>query len=267
MDCAANLCTIWPLMAEAISFLFGAFVPKCTHNIDKRFDYNVLQFVDGGGVDLSVDGSAKRLSGRWFWSSYPGPRIAFHAAPPHRTWVHRYLAFIGPGVQRWRDAGIFPVPPQAVASKEFAARFDELLELSRRSDRFGVARASLLLETLLTELAELRGRPSALPGWIGPVLARATQLGGPVSQDDLVAESGMSPRTFRRQFQNVMGTSANEYVIARRIDHAKEMLGNTSFAVKEVAEQLGYRDVFFFTRQFRKVTGVTPAAYRKSREH
>jgi len=253
-------------MAEAISFLFGEFVPKCTHRIDKRFAYSVLQMVDGGGVELSVEDKTYQLHGRWFWSSYPGPRIRFHPAPPHRTWVHRYLAFTGPGVQRWKEAGIFPVLPQAVESRDFAERFDELLELSRRSDRFGVARASLLLETLLTELAELRGRPSALPGWIEPVLARATQVGEPVSQDELAEEAKMSPRTFRRQFQATMGVSAMEYVIARRVDHAKELLGTTTLAIKEVAEQLGYRDVFFFTRQFRKVTGVTPAAYRKSRE-
>ena len=267
MDCSANFCTIWPSMAEAISFLFGAFVPRCTHRIDKRFDYNVLQFADGGGVELSVDGDVKRLQGRWFWSSYPGPRIRFAPASPHKTWVHRYLAFTGPGVQRWREAGIFPIAPQAVHGGDFAQRFDELLELSRRSDRWGVARASLLLETLLTELGELRGRASTLPGWIEPVLARARQLGEAASQEQLAAEAGMSPRTFRRQFQAVMGVPAIDFVIARRIDHAKEMLGTTALPIKNVAEQLGYRDVFFFTRQFRKVTGVTPAAYRRSREH
>jgi YesN/AraC family two-component response regulator len=36
--------------------------------------------------------------------------------------------------------------------------------------------------------------------------------------------------------------------------------------IKTIAEQLGYRDVSFFTRQFRLVTGVPPATFRRSRE-
>lgn len=133
-------------MAEAISFLFGQFVPQCTHRVDKRFDYNVLQFSDGGAVELAIDGQAFRLNGRAFWSSYPGPRIRFNPAKATKTWVHRYLAFSGPGVAKWRAAGLFPVAPQSVDTRsDFPKRFDELLELSRRADRFGLARAALLL--------------------------------------------------------------------------------------------------------------------------
>jgi AraC-like DNA-binding protein len=254
-------------VAEAITFLFGQFVPECVHRIDKRFDYNVLQLADGGAVDLHIDGEPHRISGRKFWSSYPGPHIRFGPAAGHETWVHRYLAFNGPGVERLRAAGLFPIAPQSVDPRsDYPQRFDELLELSRRNDRFGVARAALLLEAILTELAEARSRPNELPLWIDPVLATAQQLGAEVDQSRLADEAGMSPRTFRRQFQSVMGMSPRDYVISSRINHAKELLGTTQLPIKRIAEQLGYRDVFFFTRQFRKVTGVAPAAYRRSRE-
>lgn len=256
------------IAAESINFLFGQFVPKCTHRVDKRFDYNVLQLCDGGAVDVAIDGQPFHITGRTFWSSYPGPQIRFNPAAGHKTWVHRYLAFSGPGVERWRAAGIFPIQPQPVdVRNDFPERFDELLELSRRTDRWGAARASLLLESILTELAELRSRPSELPKWIEPVLAVAMEFGdGDIDQARLATEAGMSPRTFRRQFQNVMGMSASEYVISSRVNHAKELLGMTQLPIKAIAQQLGYRDVSFFTRQFRKVAGVAPAAYRRSRE-
>lgn len=254
-------------VAETITFLFGQFVPLCTHRVDKRFDYNVLQLADGGAVDLYVDGKPHRIAGRKFWSSYPGPQIRFEPAEGHETWVHRYLAFRGPGVDRWRTAGLFPIEPQSVdARSDYPQRFDELLELSRRNDRWGIARAALLLESILTELAESRARPNELPMWIEPVLSTARQFDADIDQSRLAAEAGMTPRTFRRQFQNVMGMSARDYVISSRIDHAKELLGMTQMPIKRIAEQLGYRDVAFFTRQFHKVTGVAPAAYRRSRE-
>jgi len=43
-------------------------------------------------------------------------------------------------------------------------------------------------------------------------------------------------------------------------------LGETNLPIKEIAERLGYNDVYFFSRQFRKQMGVPPAAYRKSRQ-
>jgi AraC-like DNA-binding protein len=255
-------------MKRDVQFLFGQFVPRCAHRIDKHFDdYNVLQFIDGGAINLAIDHERFHLQGRWFFSSYPGPRIAFHAAPPHRTWVHRYLAFRGPAVRRWTSEGLFPIKPQAVPTHaEYAGRFDEMLELSRRTDRWGTARAALAMESILIELAEERARPAATPAWLEATLARMQAMGGEVHQDDLANEAGMPPRTFRRKFTAAVGTSPHEYQIACRIGHAKQMLGATELPIKTIAEQLGYRDVSFFTRQFRLVTGVPPATYRRSRE-
>jgi AraC-like DNA-binding protein len=254
-----------------IQFLFGQYVPRCTHRVDKRFDYCVLQYLDGGGVNLRIDDAAFHLEGRWFWSSYPGPRIAFHVARPHRNWVHRYLAFTGSIVERWEQAGLFPVPPQAIgeepeSDRSLARSFDELLILSRRTDRWGHARAMLALETILTELAEARTILSETPEWLAGVIAKMQALGATGDFEELAEEAGMPARTFRRRFHAMVGRSPHQYLIDCRIEHAKEMLGGTELPIKTIAGQLGYRDVSFFTRQFRMITGVAPAAYRRSRE-
>src|SRR5438270_13275046 len=141
-----------------------------------------------------------------------------------------------------------------------------MLELSSRTDRWGATRAALALESILIELAEERARPAATPAWLEATLARMQTMGGEVHQDDLAKEAGMPQRTFRRKFTAAIGTSPQEYQIACRIGHARQMLGATELPIKTIAEQLGYRDVSFFTRQFRTVTGVPPAAYRRSRE-
>ena len=145
-------------MPRPIQFLFGQFVPQCNHNINKHFeDYYVLQYMEGGEVDLEVGARSYKLHGRWFWSSYPGPRISFHASDPAKTWMHRYLAFRGAAVKEWIEARLFPIPPQQPSPTiDYSDRFDDLLELSRKTDRWSIARASLLLETILTELAEAR---------------------------------------------------------------------------------------------------------------
>ena len=255
-------------MAGGVQFLFGQFVPQCNHNIDKHFnDYYVLQYMEGGEIDLRIDARFYRMHGRWFWSSYPGPRISFHASDPAKTWMHRYLAFRGPGVKEWMEAGLFPIEPQQPSPAiDYSDRFDDLLELSRQSDRWSLLRASLLLETILTELAEARTKPQSVPQWLENALAEITALGADIDYYRLAMEAGMSPRTFRRRFAEALGTSPQAYAIACRIGHARQMLGATELPIKTIARQLGYRDVFFFSRQFTRFARISPAAYRRTKE-
>jgi transcriptional regulator GlxA family with amidase domain len=174
-------------------------------------------------------------------------------------------------MERWQEAGLFPVPPQAIgeepeSDRSLARSFDELLILSRRTDRWGHARAMLALETILTELAEARTKLTETPGWLAGVIAKMQALGAAGDFEELAEEAGMPARTFRRRFHAMVGCSPHQYLIDCRIGHAKEMLGGTELPIKTIAGQLGYRDVSFFTRQFRMITGVAPAAYRRSRE-
>jgi len=259
-------------MRRSIQFLFGQFVPECSHDIDKYFeDYYVLQFMDGGEVELRVDSQVYRLGGRWFWSSYPGPRISFHAAGEGKTWVYRYLAFKGPVVKLWirqgSRGGIFPIAPQQPPPGwDYSGRFDEMLALSRRADRWGDARALLLLETILTELAEARGMPKSIPEWLEGGLAAINVLGAKVDYGQMAREAGMSTRSFRRRFAEAMGMSPQAYAIGCRIGHARHLLGATDLPIKTVSQRLGYGDIFFFSRQFKRFTGMSPAAYRRTKE-
>lgn len=252
-----------------ITFLFGQFVPRCRHVIGKHFDdYNVIQYMHGGSVLLNVGSAVTRMEGRWWWSSYPGPRIAFKPAASKGTWVHRYLAFKGPAVERWSKEGLFPIAPTpASGAEDWAARFDTLLELSRREDALGRRRATLELERLLCELADLRHSARTDPPWLTTAKARLEDLGTlSPNYAALAAELGMSDRTFRREFAKRTGHPPHQYLLASRISHARELLAHTDLPIKQIARELGYADVFYFTRQFRHLTGVPPAIYRKSRE-
>ena len=251
-----------------IQFLFGQFVPQCRHDIGKHFDdYCTIQFMAAGAVELRIDETAYALHGRWFWSAYPGPRVSFRAAG-RRPWVHRYLAFNGKLVEQWRRDGLFPIAPQeAPLNVDYAERFDTMLDASRRTDRLSVRRATLLLETTLVELAEARAKPAIEPEWFKATRAQLELPGGEAIDYDAIAnEAGLPLRTFRRRFTQLAGASPHEYHLAARVGQAKELLGATDVPIKQIAMQLGYRDVGFFSRQFAQLAGVPPGAYRRSRE-
>ena len=256
-----------------LTFLYGESVARCAHRIDKHFEgYYTLQYMSAGSVELSIDDRRNVLSGRWFWSAYPGPRIAFRPARPTKHWRHRYIAFRGPRVRRWMAAGLFPIAPQpAPGDREFGERFDRLLDLSIRrvGEAFGTLRATHILEELLIELAEDRAAGRSRPAWLKAAVGKldvAARGEAAVDHESIADELGMAEVTFRRKFRAATGAPPHEYVLQSRVAEARRLLGETDLPIKSIAQRLGYNDVYFFSRQFKRFAGVPPALFRRSRQ-
>ncbi|PNQ79240.1 AraC family transcriptional regulator [Paenibacillus sp. F4] len=73
-----------------------------------------------------------------------------------------------------------------------------------------------------------------------------------------------SPRHLTRLFKKQTDCSPIMYLIQLRMDKAKELLRKTDATLQDIATSVGYPDVYFFSRAFKKYTGVSPVHYRDS---
>ena len=80
---------------------------------------------------------------------------------------------------------------------------------------------------------------------------------------NMVKQSGLTERTFKRRFKTATGYTPIDYVQTLRIEEAKHMLETTSDAIDLIAQQTGYEDPTSFRRLFKRMTGVTPGRYRQ----
>lgn len=80
--------------------------------------------------------------------------------------------------------------------------------------------------------------------------------------EDLATRAHLSPRYFSMKFKELIGTSVQTYMIRMRIERAQHLLSHAGMNVTEVADALGYRDIFFFSRQFKQYTGRSPSEIR-----
>ena len=74
----------------------------------------------------------------------------------------------------------------------------------------------------------------------------------------------LSHAYFQVLYKKAFGVTCMTDVIETKITFAKEYLVSTDMSVASIAEELGYTQVYHFIRQFKKCTGFTPGAFRKS---
>jgi len=65
-------------------------------------------------------------------------------------------------------------------------------------------------------------------------------------------------------FKRISGVTFSKYLITLRIDAAKELLDTTKLKIVDISVRVGYKDVYYFSHSFKKVTGVSPREYRKN---
>lgn len=82
----------------------------------------------------------------------------------------------------------------------------------------------------------------------------------------IALEYGMSQKKFRSIFKSAMKKTPKEYIIERKIQKAKDLLETGRYQVGEVAYMLGYDDVFYFSKLFKRKVGVSPKNYIKTKE-
>ncbi|MGL5514656.1 MAG: helix-turn-helix domain-containing protein [Sporomusa sp.] len=88
----------------------------------------------------------------------------------------------------------------------------------------------------------------------------------PLTVPSLAAQYGLSGRQLTYLFQKYAGISPNAYLIEQRINRAQELLSTTVCSVTEVSTYVGYLDPYYFSRIFKKHTGVCPSTLQMSFE-
>lgn len=253
---------------DGIVFLHSNHRPRCIDTVDKRFGYHTVQFMAAGSVRLSYDTTRHDLDGPWLWTCHPGPRIRFHEWPRGQPWDHRHLAVSGPRVDGWEAAGLWPRTPLAVPADDaerWASTLTEIIDCSMRPERRSRLRAAALLEVFLLDWQERSsGADVARPEWLATAMSAVRGSRRPdyaALSDDL----GLSLSTLQRRFRNATGSSLHEVHVESRIIEARRLLGETDRPIKTIADELGYSDVFYFSRQFTERVGMPPARYRQER--
>lgn len=89
-----------------------------------------------------------------------------------------------------------------------------------------------------------------------------TKISAPWDTESLAEMVSLSPSRFRHLFKQETGMSPGQYLKDLRVRRAELMLRTTFMSVKQILKQVGLGSNSHFVRDFRKIHGMTPTAYR-----
>ena len=85
----------------------------------------------------------------------------------------------------------------------------------------------------------------------------------PLGVDDLARAAGLSRAHFSREFRSAFGESPHSYLLTRRLERASTLLRTTDRSVSDICFSVGLQSLGSFTTSFKRMFGVSPAAYRE----
>lgn len=178
-------------------------------------------------------------------------------------WVHfdgslgeDFVSLLGkPGVRR------IGVQPRLLAD------FEALLGLHRQGlNAAHFIHAAHQLQALLSSLAVLPVRATLKSGRVLDVDAvqavMRSHLHGSLNLDELAAQFKLSRFHFAKTYRALTGHAPIQDFIQLKMAQACRLLDEGALEVRQIAEQLGYEDPYYFSRLFRKVVGMAPSHYR-----
>jgi len=121
---------------------------------------------------------------------------------------------------------------------------------------------------IIMEINKKMGRQKYLSKGVNDCLQYIQQnYSSGISIKDLSERLGFTPNYLSNLFRKEMGIYLLDYINKLRVEKAKELLNNTNMKSYEIAEKVGFKDDSYFSRVFKKFTGLRPNEFRRVKLH
>ena len=208
---------------------------------------------------------------RWYVSNYSGRPvllyvIAFKIMNAHTERV--CLDPLRPSRDQWR---LFPYARAVKLAEQLTSHEDghpaEATGRDAERGMQGFNRQMLFLE-LVGMLLQHNSATSAASGTLSSaeqsVAFMEEHYRLPLSVKHLAEQAGVQPGPYTSMIRQLTGFAPLEYLNQIRIKHAKMLLLTGSDPLREIARRVGFEDEYYFSRRFRKMTGIAPRQYAEA---
>ncbi|MHA6480898.1 AraC family transcriptional regulator [Paenibacillus sp. strain BS8-2] len=236
-------------------------------------DYYKIHFILEGEGRFEIEGSEYRLSEGQGFLICPGA-VARYVADDLRPWRYCWIGFDGiKAAALLKQAGLSSEEP--IFRSADPSRFEMMTSRMTESRSMKSGRDMLLTGMLylwLSAIAEAR----PLEQDIAPIRSRERYVAqvvqfiernyeSRITVSDIAQFVGLQRSYLNALFQESVGCSIRQHLIAYRMRRAGELLSATTLSIGDIARSVGYEDPLLFSKMFRKTIGTSPSDYRRGK--
>ena len=232
--------------------------------------FTLVYITRGKGQFESQSGGTHTIDAGDLFILHPGEWHRFQPDPTS-GWDEHWVEFDGEHARRiMRHSAFSPQQPVfSIGADESILRlFIEISEATQSQapgfELIIATQTSQIVARLLARLQydspEARDMEALIRRACLHILQNAEQT---IDPQQLSFELGISYSAFRSHFKQITGLPPGQYQIHIRLNKARRLLRNSTLSIQEIAEQLGFESIYYFSRLFKKKTGCSPLAYRK----
>jgi len=72
----------------------------------------------------------------------------------------------------------------------------------------------------------------------------------------------INPNYFCGLFKKTIGITFTEYITKCRITYAGDLLKNSNYSISEISQKVGYNNLYYFTKMFKRINGISPSQFK-----
>lgn len=227
-----------------------------------------LWYVQDGQGQLTLNGTLHAILPQICFLFPPGSKIHATQDLTRRLLVFAVHFSLLDGKGREIPAKEIQLPPQPREVHEptfFASLARRCESLHRLGNKNAESACTLLVAQMLHHLCMEVPAISEADSRINQVIeAIQEEPGYRWSVVELARRAGLSRSQLTRRFVSLMKMPPERFLIQARIERARQLLRETDMSIGQIASGLGYRDIYYFSRQFRQITGRTASSLRQT---
>ncbi len=248
------------------------------YHADRIADFNVLIYVTEGVIYVTEDGTDHEVrqgellflkSNVHHCGKYEIPRgtkwYFMHFLAEDNSWLPLFIPDASPIPQYSSISCRIALPKKitGLSGSDFERKLSSFVDYFHSDDPYKRWYLNVRLHELLIGLAKEFSH-SIQPSLSDRICAYlAEHLCEPFSADTLSREFFLSYKRLAAVFKKEKGITMQQYHTTLRMNEAKRLLRSTLMSVGEIAAQLGFADMLYFSRRFHENTGYSPTEFRK----